>query len=118
MAFQSADDLLDLVGEERCTGKSLGTDVEQQKLTLPLLRLLHESPAERAARVRQILRAPGNHKREALRPLLLETDALDYARSRAEEFAARARAELECLPPSECRSILEALTERVIRREA
>ena len=118
VAFQIADDLLDLVGEERCTGKSLGTDLEQQKLTLPLLRLLQGSPTEKAARVRQILRAPGNHKREALRPLLLDSDALDYARGRAEEYAARARGELECLPPSECRTILEVLTERVIRREA
>ena len=117
VAFQIADDLLDLVGEERSTGKSLGTDAEQQKLTLPLLRLL-QGPAERAARVRQILRAAGNHKREALRSLLLDSDALDYARGRAEEFAARARAELACLAPSECRAILEMLTERVIRREA
>jgi octaprenyl-diphosphate synthase len=118
VAFQIADDLLDLVGEERSTGKSLGTDLEQQKVTLPLLRLLQVLPAERAARVRHILRAPGNHKREALRPLLLESDALDYARGRAEEHAARARAELECLPASECRFILEMLTERVIRRDA
>jgi octaprenyl-diphosphate synthase len=118
VAFQIADDLLDLVGEERSTGKSLGTDVEQQKLTLPLLRLLRESPAEQAARVRQILRAPGNHKREALRPLLRASDALDYARGRAEEFAARARAEIDCLPASECRFILETLTERVVRRDA
>jgi octaprenyl-diphosphate synthase len=118
VAFQIADDLLDLVGEERSTGKSLGTDVEQQKLTLPLLRLLQDAPAEKAARVRHILRTPGNHKREALRPLLLDSDALDYARERAEEFAARARGELECLPQSECRMILEVLTQRVIQREA
>src|SRR6516164_2442094 len=37
LAFQIADDLLDLVGEERTAGKSLGTDVEQRKLTLPLI---------------------------------------------------------------------------------
>src|SRR5205807_2219056 len=37
MAFQIADDLLDLVGEERSAGKSLGTDLEQQKLTLPII---------------------------------------------------------------------------------
>src|SRR6202035_5858882 len=29
LAFQVADDLLDLVGEEQATGKSLGTDLEQ-----------------------------------------------------------------------------------------
>ncbi|MCC6419033.1 MAG: polyprenyl synthetase family protein [Gemmataceae bacterium] len=117
VAFQIADDLLDLVGEERATGKSLGTDLEQQKLTLPLLRLLHQAAPERAARIRQLLHSSGNHKREVLRPFLLDSDALDYARRRAGEFASRARAELACLPPSECRAILEALTERVIRRE-
>src|SRR5256885_1336802 len=31
IAFQIADDLLDLIGEEQTTGKSLGTDVAQQK---------------------------------------------------------------------------------------
>src|SRR5438270_407809 len=30
-AFQIADDVLDLVGHEKTVGKSLGTDVEQQK---------------------------------------------------------------------------------------
>src|SRR5262249_36385583 len=59
LAFQIADDLLDLVGEERLTGKSLGTDVEQQKLTLPLVRLLDTAPADQASRVRHILQSSG-----------------------------------------------------------
>jgi octaprenyl-diphosphate synthase len=116
MAFQIADDLLDLVGEERTTGKSLGTDVEQQKMTLPLIRLLRQGPAGLAERARQILDAPGNHKREALAPCLAESDGLDYARRKAEEFAAKARRELACLPPSPCRAILESVTERVVNR--
>src|SRR4051812_11559359 len=40
IAFQIADDVLDIWGEERVTGKSLGTDLEKQKLTLPVIRLL------------------------------------------------------------------------------
>src|SRR5437764_6645837 len=103
IAFQIADDLLDLVGEERTTGKSLGTDLEQQKLTLPLIRLLGAAPAPTAGRLRQLLTAPGNHKREALRPYLNDSDALAYATKRAHQFAQRARGELECLPPSPCR---------------
>ena len=39
------------------------------------------------------------------------------ARRRAEEFARAARQELECLPRSECRAILEAITDWSIRRE-
>jgi octaprenyl-diphosphate synthase len=116
VAFQIADDLLDLVGEERTTGKSLGTDVEQQKLTLPLIHLLREAPAEVVARVRLILGSPGPRKPEALRPYLADSGSLRYAGRRAEEFAARARAELQCLPPSECRAILESLTDRVVHR--
>jgi octaprenyl-diphosphate synthase len=116
IAFQIADDLLDLVGEERTTGKSLGTDVEQQKLTLPLIHLLNEAPAAVTTQARQILSSTGNHKREALRPLLADHGALHYAGRRAEEFASRARAELECLEPSECRLILEMVTDRVVHR--
>jgi octaprenyl-diphosphate synthase len=118
VAFQIADDLLDLVGEERATGKSLGSDVEQQKLTLPLIRLLATAPADTAARVRQLLRGEGGSKRELLYPYLLESGALAYARRRAEEYAGLARSELTCLPPSEWRSILDGLPEQVVSRDA
>jgi octaprenyl-diphosphate synthase len=115
-AFQIADDVLDLVGEEQATGKSLGTDLDQQKMTLPLIRLLAEGPAGLAERVRQILRSSAGNKRELLKPCLAESDGIDYARRRAEELAGRARKELQCLPPSLCRSILEAVAERVVHR--
>ena len=48
VAFQIADDVLDMVGEEAAVGKSLGTDLLKQKATLPLIWLLGTvSPAER-----------------------------------------------------------------------
>jgi octaprenyl-diphosphate synthase len=118
IAFQIADDVLDLVGEERTTGKSLGTDVQQQKLTLPLIYLLQQAPVEHSARLRQILTSPGNHKREALAAYLRAGDALSCARTRAEQFADRARDELACLPASSYRDLLEDLTDRVVHREA
>src|SRR5262245_23312017 len=62
LAFQIADDLLDLIGEERTAGKSLGTDLEQRKLTLPLIHLLAGGDERLAARVRQVLASPDNHK--------------------------------------------------------
>jgi octaprenyl-diphosphate synthase len=114
-AFQIADDLLDLVGEEQKMGKSLGTDADQQKLTLPLIHLLN-SNADLVPRVQQILSDPGNHKREALRPLLIETGSLAYARRRAEELAELARLELNRLPHSPARTALEVMTEKVVHR--
>jgi octaprenyl-diphosphate synthase len=117
IAFQIADDLLDLVGEEATTGKSLGTDLEQQKLTLPLVHILETEDGDLATSVRRILTGPYPHKRQALRPILAKTGALDYAQRRAEQIAAAARAELACLPPSVCKAILETLTERVVHRD-
>jgi octaprenyl-diphosphate synthase len=116
LAFQIADDVLDLVGEEKSTGKSLGTDLDQQKMTLPLIRLLSQASPALAARVRQILAAPIANRLDLLKPCLAQSDGIDYARRRADELAIRARKELNCLPPSVCRSILEAVTERVVHR--
>jgi octaprenyl-diphosphate synthase len=118
LAFQIADDLLDLLGEEKSAGKSLGTDLAQQKLTLPVIRLLSRAPAEKAGPYCRILRSPGNHKREALAADLEDSGALAYAQAKAEEYATRARGELEALPASECRTILGVLTERVVHRDA
>ncbi|MBI2804447.1 MAG: polyprenyl synthetase family protein [Planctomycetes bacterium] len=117
MAFQIADDLLDLVGEETLAGKSLGTDLEQQKLTLPVIHLMQTAPAEQALRVRSILTAAGNHKRESLLPQLHAAGSLEYARGKADAFASSALRELDCLPPSPGRTVLESLAERVVHRD-
>jgi octaprenyl-diphosphate synthase len=118
LAFQIADDLLDLTGDEKATGKTLGTDVEQGKLTLPLIHLLHSAPERLSTKARQILTAPDNHRRESLRPCLIEAGSLEYARNRALRLTEQARRELACLPPSACRTILEEMTDRVVHRES
>jgi octaprenyl-diphosphate synthase len=115
-AFQIADDLLDLVGEEQATGKSLGTDLEQGKLTLPLIHALQHPGV--GPRLRQILTAAENPKREAVRSLVHEAGGVEYARRRALRLAEQARQELERLPTSPARAILEGITVRVVQREA
>lgn len=48
IAYQIFDDVTDLFGEEAKTGKTLGTDLNHGKYTLPLLLLFHEiEPSER-----------------------------------------------------------------------
>lgn len=46
IAFQIIDDYLDIVGEEDVAGKTLGTDLEKGKPTLPLIKLLDALPEE------------------------------------------------------------------------
>jgi octaprenyl-diphosphate synthase len=116
IAFQIADDVLDLVGKEDETGKSLGTDLDQKKLTLPLIRLLRESAPERRERVRSLLADSPTIPRDRIAAHLRESDALSYSTRVAEQHAATARQQLACLPSSECRRILEELTWQAVHR--
>ncbi len=117
LAFQIADDLLDLVGTEDAAGKTLGTDLEQQKLTLPVIHCLHRLAPAEAAKLRDAIRAGGDGLGLRVLAALEKTQSIAYAKRRAEELARAARQELECLPRSECRTILEAVAEWSVRRE-
>ncbi len=61
IAYQIYDDLADFFGQEKRIGKTLGTDLQSGKVTLPLLALLERLPADdRALLVDEIL-----HRRES-----------------------------------------------------
>jgi octaprenyl-diphosphate synthase len=116
LAFQVADDLLDLIGREATAGKTLGTDLEQQKLTLPLIHMLATLPPQDAAALRKVL-GNGQPKAAAIAAGMARTGAVDYARERAESLALEATAELESLPPSQCRDLLQSMTYWAVRRD-
>ncbi len=118
IAFQIADDVLDIWGEERTTGKSLGTDLEKQKLTLPLIRLLATAPPSIAASVRRLLAETNSDRRHELRAYLDASDALEYAWNRAKHHAAMALTALDCLAESSAKVVLRTLAHYVIRRSS
>ena len=118
IAFQIADDVLDLWGEERVTGKSLGTDLEKQKLTLPLIDLLRHVTPEVATEVRGLLSEARADHRRSLRPYLESTGAIERAWQRAKHHVKQALEALECLPESEAKSVLRVLAQYVVRRSS
>ena len=91
--------------------------VEQQKLTLPVIHCLNRLPAGEVEALRHAIRAGGAGLGGRVLAALEKTQSLGYARRKADEFARAARHELDCLPRSECRAILEAMTEWSVRRE-
>jgi octaprenyl-diphosphate synthase len=116
VAFQIADDVLDLWGEERTTGKSLGTDLEKQKLTLPLICLLASESKATTSSVRRLLESARPDDRHALRPILESSGALEYAWERAKLHAHLAASSLAVLPDSAAKSVLRNLAAYVVRR--
>src|ERR1700683_1155124 len=91
IAFQIQDDVLDLIGDVRQVGKSLGSDLEKCKLTLPLIHFRDNAPAEPRALPLSPLRGPDPARVEKIRSLILPSDSLDYARQMAEHYVAKAR---------------------------
>jgi octaprenyl-diphosphate synthase len=116
LAFQIADDVLDLVGNEKKTGKSLGSDLEKQKLTLPLIRLLATAAEPEATEIRQLLLHPHENARERLAPYFERSDALHYAQRRALQLAEEARQQLDLVVPSRARRILAEIAEFAVKR--
>ena len=117
LAFQIADDLLDLVGNEDTAGKTLGTDLAQQKLTLPVIHSLHRLPPAEAESLRTAIRAGDDGLGRRVLVALERTQSIAYARRKAEESARAARQELDCLSRSDCRAFLEALADWSVKRE-
>ncbi|MFO0938391.1 MAG: polyprenyl synthetase family protein [Gemmataceae bacterium] len=115
LAFQIADDVMDLIGDEGKAGKTLGTDAAQQKLTLPVIHCLGKLPTREAQELRTEFSTP--RAAEAIAQAIAKTGSLAHARYRAEECAKAAIAELDELLPSPAKSLLLRLPEWAVQRE-
>lgn len=117
IAFQLADDLLDIASDSTDSGKVPGTDLKEGVRTLPTFFAL-DSTDDESARLRELLNADLTDDAlhaEAL-GLLRAHKAMDQARAVMLEWADKARAELATLPPVPARQALEAFTDLVVNR--
>ena len=118
IAFQIADDLLDYAGESGRTGKNLGDDFREGKLTLPLIKALARADAEERA---FFARAVGRGRQEegdldrAL-AIMARHGALKATREDALAWSARAREALASFPPGEIADALRELAGEVVTR--
>jgi octaprenyl-diphosphate synthase len=90
VAFQVVDDLFDYLGDPDVTGKPVGGDLADGKITLPLIAALREATETDARRIRRLATA---RRRSAaqwtdLRGLIERAGGFAYARSRADALAA------------------------------
>lgn len=98
MAFQIVDDVLDLVGEEKNMGKTLGTDILNGKPTLPLILWLAQAAK---AEKEQLLALVRDENTDALvrishvRNILLESGMVDAAWNEARDLVLGAMDDLK-----------------------
>ncbi|MBL7008047.1 MAG: polyprenyl synthetase family protein [Planctomycetes bacterium] len=118
-AFQIIDDVLDLEGDERRAGKSLGTDWAHGKMTLPLIRLREDLTGEALLRLEAAF-GSGMDRSELFRgefgdALLTE---IDTTKAEAMRLLEQAGAALDPLPDTPSKQALLELTRYLgIRRK-
>ncbi len=129
VAFQIADDLLDLLGDQATVGKTLGRDLQKGKLTLPVIH--HLAAAQRKpGRDNQLLgmlndqalmqRANGLDAAtiQRIRLLLAQTDSVAYAYGRAHALVSEAGDGLSALPQTPARDLLLQMAQAAVTRQA
>ncbi|MGW9346241.1 polyprenyl synthetase family protein [Nocardiopsis flavescens] len=116
MAFQLADDLIDVAAESRESGKVPGTDLREGVLTLPMFYALRSTdPADE--RLKSLLGRPlDDAEAEEALELLRAHPAMAEAEKTLRGWSDKARAELATLPAGPARDSFEALCDYVVER--
>ncbi len=106
-AYQIYDDVLDLVGDEETVGKTLGTDLEKGKLTLPILNLLESASDTQRTKLNRLLISQEPVEVGVLAGIADYQGAIDGAVQTACDILDAARADLDVLAPGEFVTALE-----------
>jgi len=122
VAFQIQDDLLDLTGDERVVGKSVGKDLEKGKATLPVIHCLSVAESALRARVLSLLSdpsaAPNSAARDGLVQAMRTTGSIDHAQRAAESLVSRAKERLASVPEGAPKRLLSMMADAAVRRSA
>jgi len=117
-AFQMVDDALDYTLSREQFGKPVGKDVEEGKITLPLIHTLQKLDPEQKQRLKELVE-PKTYAPEKFPQILTLVESaggIDFTVNRAAEYADRAAAHLDIFPESENKTLMLDLADFVIHR--
>jgi len=117
-AYQVYDDCLDIAGTEEEAGKSLGTDLEKGKLTLPMILLLQGASGDERENFGEAIMRGRPEDAAFLREAALKTGAFDQTVTAGRQLLKDAAAQLQVVPSNRysaglaeiCASLDELLT--------
>jgi len=118
LGFQVVDDCLDVMGREAEVGKSVGNDVDDGKVTLPVLWTYARASDQVRSRIRDAYTLPGLEDRRAhLFGVCDLAPGVEAAMARAAQLVESAMGRLRALEPGPARQALESLGDFVLQRK-
>ena len=118
LAFQIKDDIFDY-DEDASIGKPVGIDLEEQKITQPLLCALEQAAPDEQAAIRALVKEIPDHPEHVarIRAFVKEKDGVALAKEVMDSYVAKAISCLEILPESKEKLYLAKLAEFVGKRD-
>jgi octaprenyl-diphosphate synthase len=99
IAFQIRDDILDYEGNSGITGKPVGGDIKEKKITLPLIYSLNQAPKSESAKIIRIIKnGKGKEDIRNVINFVRQYKGIDYALNTANNYSAQAKKSLENIP--------------------
>jgi octaprenyl-diphosphate synthase len=117
-AFQITDDTLDYVAEEAELGKAIGKDLEEGKMTLPLIRTLKKCNPEERSLIKRVIenRERNGQDMADVMSLIHRYDGINYSLNKAKAYIDEGKGFLESFEASEARDALLAISDYIIER--
>jgi octaprenyl-diphosphate synthase len=115
-AFQIVDDTFDFSDSSSITGKDIGNDFKDGKITLPFIYILNSGTVEEKQKVRDFAADPDGADWGQVRDMIHTSGAFKYSINRAGEFAERAKKHLEIFPESVNKKIIHNLINFIVER--
>lgn len=119
IVFQLADDILDYMAEEKDLGKRLGKDLDEGKITLPLIYLLRAANSDERDEIRGIIRKGISGKTDLSRILRMfdKYSVIEESLRVAQKMIMEAKQELDIFPHSPEKEALLMLSDYALARE-
>lgn len=116
-AFQIIDDMLDYSSNEERMGKSVGDDLADSKITLPLIYILQNGSGAQINVIKESINLGDKSRLPEVLEIISATKALNYTQRVAEEEAEKAIKCLDVLSDSKYKEALIDLARYTVTRE-
>ena len=117
-AFQITDDTLDYTAQRDEFGKAIGKDLEEGKMTLPLIYTLKTCAPDEKDRIRKIIETRGSNEKaiQDILAVIKQYDGISAALNKAKAYIDEGKASLASFENSEAKTALLTIADFIMER--